>query len=112
MKAITLYRDKNPSNLNVNVEMQRKACLEYAKKQNLEVIEECVGVGFGVDSDANHYSDAIANIKDAAETGAMEVLLVYSFYCIGREDMETPVAIQALLKKGVQVISVMEGSFI
>ena len=112
MKTIALYRDKNPIYLNADIETQKKSCREFAKAHNIEFVHEYVGKAWDIDDAAQYSADALAEIKEIAKSGKVDTLLVYSFYCIGREDVETPVAIQALLKMGIQVLSVMEGSFV
>ena len=112
MKTVALYREKDPVNLNAGIELQKKSCREFAKERNLEIIHEYVDTSWNAEDTSLHDADVLSEIRGAAKARDMDVLLVYSFYCIGREDVETPVAIQALLKIGVQVLSVMEGSFV
>ena len=112
MKTVALYREKNPINLNAGIEIQKKSCREFAKERNFAIAHEYVGTSLATEYISQYDADVLSEIRDAAKSGDMDVLLIYSFYCIGREDVETPIAIQALLKMGVQVLSVMEGSFV
>jgi len=111
-KAIILLREKEHSFLNATVSEQETKCKDYAKANNWEVAQEYIGTPWNKEDTLSLASDPIMHIKEAAEKGEIDTLLVYSFYCIGRQDIETPIAIQALLKMGVKVQSVTEGSFI
>lgn len=111
MKAITLCRDKNPIYLSANIETQRESCRKFAKENDIEIVDEYAGQTWDANDASQYFSDILSEIKAVVKSGEIDALLVYSFYCIGRQDIETPIAIQALLKMGIEVLSVMEGSF-
>jgi len=110
-RTIILYREKDSYLLNADINVQKQQCKDFAQAKKLEVTQEYVGIPWNEEDTSLLALDSIADIKIAAEKGEFDRLLVYSFYCIGRQDIETPVAIQGLLKRGIQVESVLEGSF-
>ena len=92
-----------------DIPMQRKACREFADKMGWRIIreEQENGIsGFKV-SAANR--DKIQLIKEHAEKGLFDILLVFMFDRLGRKSDETPFIVEWLTKKGIKVWSVNEG---
>ena len=99
------YNDQNIA----DIPMQRKACHEFADKMGWSIIreEQETGIsGFKV-SAANR--DKIQLIKEHAEKGKFDILLVFMFDRLGRKADETPFIVEWLTKKGIRVWSVNEG---
>lgn len=111
-KIIALYRAKDPKFMKTDVERQKAECMKFAQEKALTIAEEYIGKPWDTADSFDLAFDAICEIKDLAENGEIDKLIVYSFYCIGRQDVETPLAIQALLRMGVKITSILEGDFI
>lgn len=92
-----------------DIPVQRKACREFAQKMSWTIVyeEQETGVsGFKVSANDR---DKIQLIKEYAEQGKFDILLVFMFDRIGRRAEETPFVVEWLIKKGIKVWSVNEG---
>lgn len=92
-----------------DIPMQRKACREYAEKMGWTIVieEQENGVsGFKVSANDR---DRLKLLKEYAEQGKFDILLVFMFDRIGRRDEETPFVVEWFVKHGIQVWSVNEG---
>lgn len=92
-----------------DIPMQRKACREFAEKMGWTILfeEQETGVsGFKVSANDR---DKIQLIKEYAEQGKFDILLVFMFDRIGRRAEETPFVVEWFVKHGIQVWSVNEG---
>lgn len=92
-----------------DIPVQRKACREFAEKMGWTIVyeEQETGVsGFKVSANDR---DKIQLIKEYAEQGKFDVLLVFMFDRIGRRAEETPFVVEWLVKHGIHVWSVNEG---
>ena len=92
-----------------DIPVQRKACREFAEKMGWTILfeEQENGVsGFKVSANDR---DKIQLIKEYAEQGKFDVLLVFMFDRIGRRAEETPFVVEWFVKHGIQVWSVNEG---
>ncbi len=99
------HDDKNQADIPV----QRKACREFAERMGWNIVyeEQENGVsGFKVSANDR---DKIQLIKEYAEQGKFDILLVFMFDRIGRRAEETPFVVEWLVKHGIQVWSVNEG---
>ncbi len=96
-------------NNQANIPVQRKACHEFAERMGWEIVmeEQENGVsGFKVSANDR---DKIQIIKEKAERGEFDILLVFMFDRIGRRAEETPFVVEWFIKNGIQVWSVNEG---
>lgn len=92
-----------------DIPVQRKACREYAEKMGWTIVieEQEHGVsGFKVSADDR---DKLQLLKEYAEQGKFDILLVFMFDRIGRRAAETPFVVEWFVKHGIQVWSVNEG---
>ena len=92
-----------------DIPVQRKACHEFADRMGWNIVleEREDGVsGFKVSANDR---DKIQLIKEYAEKGMFDILLVFMFDRIGRRAEETPFVVEWLIKKGIKVWSVNEG---
>ena len=92
-----------------DIPVQRKACREFAEKMGWTILfeEQENGVsGFKVSANDR---DKVQLIKEYAEQGKFDVLLVFMFDRIGRRAEETPFVVEWFVKHGIQVWSVNEG---
>ena len=92
-----------------DIPVQRKACREFAERMGWTIMyeEQENGVsGFKVSANDR---DKIQLIKEYAEQGKFDILLVFMFDRIGRRAEETPFVVEWLINHGIQVWSVNEG---
>ena len=92
-----------------DIPVQRKACREYAEKMGWTIVieEQENGVsGFKVSANDR---DRLQLLKEYAEQGKFDILLVFMFDRIGRRAEETPFVVEWFVKHGIQVWSVNEG---
>ena len=92
-----------------DIPVQRKACREFAAKMGWEIVleEQEAGVsGFKVSADNR---DKLQQVKQYAEQGKFDILLVFMFDRLGRRSDETPFVVEWFVKKGIRVWSVNEG---
>ena len=92
-----------------DIPVQRKACREYAEKMGWTIVieEQENGVsGFKVSANDR---DKLQLLKEYAEQGKFDILLVFMFDRIGRRAEETPFVVEWFVKHGIQVWSVNEG---
>ncbi len=92
-----------------DIPVQRKACHEFADRMGWDIVleEQEAGVsGFKVSVNDR---DKIQLIKEYAEKGTFDILLVFMFDRLGRRAEETPFVVEWFVKNGIKVWSVNEG---
>lgn len=92
-----------------DIPVQRKACRDFARKMGWEIVleEQEAGVsGFKVSADDR---DKLQQVKQYAEQGRFDILLVFMFDRLSRRSDETPFVVEWFVKKGIRVWSVNEG---
>ena len=92
-----------------DIPVQRKACHEFADRMGWDIVleEQEAGVsGFKVSVNDR---DKIQLIKEYAEKGKFDILLVFMFDRLGRRAEETPFVVEWFVKNGIKVWSVNEG---
>lgn len=99
------YDEKNTA----DIPMQRKACREFADKMGWQIIREEQENGISGFKVSAEKRDKIQLIKEHAEKGLFDILLVFMFDRLGRKSDETPFIVEWLTKKGIKVWSVNEG---
>ncbi len=92
-----------------DIPMQRKACHEFAERMGWTIVHEEQETGVSGYKVSAADRDKIQLIRDHAEKGAFDILLVFMFDRIGRKAEETPFVVEWFVKKGVKVWSVNEG---
>ena len=113
--AYNLYRVSGKKQVHItadnkeDIPMQRQACREFADRMDWVVGKEYEEKGISGSKVSASKRDAIQDLKDAAEKGEFQVLLVFMFDRIGRIDDETPFVVEWFIKKGIEVWSVNEG---
>ena len=106
--STTKQVDHNDQN-QADIPMQRKSCREFAKKMGWTIVgeEQETGVsGFKVSAGDR---DKLQLVKEKAEQGKFDILLVFMFDRLGRRSDETPFVVEWFVKKGIHVWSVNEG---
>ncbi len=92
-----------------DIPVQRKACREFAAKMGWTIVheEQENGVsGYKVSADDR---DKLQLLKERAEQGKFDILLVFMFDRLGRKSDETPFVVEWFVKHGIRVWSVNEG---
>ena len=92
-----------------DIPMQRKACRKLAEQMGWIIVgeEQEDGVsGFKVSANDR---DKLQLLKDRAEKGKFDILLVFMFDRLGRKSDETPFVVEWFVKHGIRVWSVNEG---
>ena len=92
-----------------DIPVQRKACRKFAEQMGWTIVgeEQEDGVsGFKVSANDR---DKLQLLKDRAEKGKFDILLVFMFDRLGRKSDETPFVVEWFVKHGVRVWSVNEG---
>jgi len=92
-----------------DIPMQRQACREFSTRQGWVVGKEFEEKGISGYKVSAENRDAIQDLKEAAQHGEFDVLLVFMFDRIGRIDDETPFVVEWFVKQGIEVWSVKEG---
>lgn len=95
--------------MQADIPMQRIACREFAKHRGWEIIREEQENGVSGFKVSAADRDKIQLIKEHAELGKFDVLLVFMFDRIGRRAEETPFVVEWLVDHGIEVWSVNEG---
>lgn len=91
------------------IPVQRKACREFCEKMGWTIVheEQETGVsGFKVSAEDR---DKLQLIKQRAQQGKFDILLVFMFDRLGRKADETPFVVEWFVKNGIRVWSVKEG---
>ena len=92
-----------------DIPMQRKSCHEFAERMGWTIIHEEQENGVSGYKVSAADRDKIQLIREHAETGKFDILLVFMFDRIGRKAEETPFVVEWFVKKGIKVWSVNEG---
>ena len=115
LRVACLYRVSTTKQVDYNeqkqadIPVQRKACHDFCDRMGWTIVieEKEDGVsGFKVSANDR---DKIQTLKQYAEQGKFDVLLVFMFDRIGRRAEETPFVVEWFVKHGIQVWSVNEG---
>lgn len=97
-KIYALYRGNNTE----EIETQKQACYNYVKLQGWEISKE-------FSEDNGIYEDKIDSlilIHDEALKQEIDILLVYDFNTISKNEMEIPLAVCWFIEMGIDVVSV------
>ena len=112
-RVYCLYRVSTKKQVDKNkndISMQRIACREFAaQKQGWQIEKEYEEKGVSGYKISAGSRDAIQKLKEAAEQGQFDILLVFMFDRIGRIDDETPFVVEWFVKHGIEVWSSQEG---
>lgn len=92
-----------------DIPMQRKACHEFADRMGWTIVREEQENGVSGYKVSAADRDKIQLIREHAEKGKFDILLVFMFDRIGRKAEETPFVVEWFVKKGIKVWSVNEG---
>lgn len=92
-----------------DIPMQRKSCHEFAERMGWTIVHEEQENGVSGYKVSAADRDKIQLIREHAEKGKFDILLVFMFDRIGRKAEETPFVVEWFVKKGIRVWSVNEG---
>ncbi len=99
------YDDKH----NADIPMQRKVCHKFAEEKGWIIVREEQEEGVSGHKVRAANRDKLQLIKEAANRGEFDILLVFMFDRIGRIADETPFVVEWFVKNGIQVWSTQEG---
>lgn len=109
-RAYCLYRVSDRGQLEKNdIPMQKIACHTFAEYHGWNIIKEFSEKGVSGYKQHMDDRDAIVQIRESAQMGKFDILLVFTFDRIGRRDDETPFVVEWLTRQGIAVWSVCEG---
>ena len=111
-RVYTLYRVSTAQQVDVvkdDIPMQRIACHEFAEKMGWTILMEKEEKGVSGFKVSANRRDAIQELKEAAERGEFDILLVFMFDRLGRIENETPFVLEWFASHGIEVWSVNEG---
>ncbi len=92
-----------------DIPVQRKACHEFADRMGWDIVLEEQEAGISGFKVSVNDRDKIQLIKEYAEKGKFDILLVFMFDRLGRRAEETPFVVEWFVKNGIKVWSVSEG---
>ncbi len=111
-RVYTLYRVSTTQQVDIikdDIPMQRIACREFAEKMGWTILEEKEEKGVSGFKVSANRRDKIQELKEAAERGEFDILLVFMFDRLGRIENETPFVLEWFANHGIEVWSVNEG---
>nr|WP_325185551.1 recombinase family protein [uncultured Oscillibacter sp.] len=92
-----------------DIPVQRKACREFATKMGWTIVHEEQENGVSGYKVSANDRDKLQLLKERAEQGKFDILLVFMFDRLGRKSDETPFVVEWFVKHGIRVWSVNEG---
>ena len=92
-----------------DIPVQRKACREFAAKLGWTIVHEEQENGVSGYKVSANDRDKLQLLKERAEQGKFDILLVFMFDRLGRKSDETPFVVEWFVKHGIRVWSVNEG---
>lgn len=109
-RVICLYRVSTKGQVEKDdIPMQRIECRKFVESKGWTLVREYVEKGVSGFKVSASKRDAIVEIRQEAERGSFDVLLVYMFDRLGRRDDETPFLVEWFVKNGIEVWSTQEG---
>lgn len=97
------------ANKEADIPMQRVRCRQFAKEQGWTIVCELQEEGVSGHKVRAENRDKIQMIKEYAQEGRFDILLVFMFDRIGRIADETPFVVEWLVNHGIHVWSAEEG---
>ena len=92
-----------------DIPVQRKACREFAAKMGWTIVHEEQENGVSGYKVSANDREKLQLLKERAEQGKFDILLVFMFDRLGRKSDETPFVVEWFVKHGIRVWSVNEG---
>ena len=92
-----------------DIPVQRKACREFAAKMGWTIVHEEQENGVSGYKVSASDRDKLQLLKERAEQGKFDILLVFMFDRLGRKSDETPFVVEWFVRHGIRVWSVNEG---
>ncbi len=92
-----------------DIPMQRKACHLFAEKMGWTIVHEEQEDGVSGHKVRAENRDKLQIIKEHAQQGKFDILLVFMFDRIGRIADETPFVVEWFVRNGIRVWSTQEG---
>ena len=105
-KSAWIYcRIDAPEDAHGNLKNQRKELYDYAEQMGFEVAGFSEDTGSGLDFNRN----GLLEVRKAAGDGRMDVLLVKTLDCLGRDTAKTLEFFRGLDQLGIRIYSPLEG---
>lgn len=101
-----LYHTENNE---ADIPMQRKRCRRFAEQMGWTIVCELQEEGVSGHKVRAENRDKIQQIKEYAQKGKFDILLVFMFDRIGRISDETPFVVEWFIRNGIRVWSATEG---
>ncbi|WP_167569118.1 recombinase family protein [Brevibacillus migulae] len=110
MRVACLYRVSTKKQVDQDdIPMQKRACREFANKQEWEIVREYSEKGISGYKISMEDRDEFQRVMKDAKKGLFDVLLVFMFDRIGRQDIESLYYSEILIKMGIKIWSAKEG---
>lgn len=104
-RAWIYYRIDAPEDTHGALKNQRQELMNYAEQMGFVVIGSSGDLANGLSLDRT----GLKRFMEIAESGDIDVLLVHSMSCIGRDSGKTMAFLEKLAQAGVTVYSPLEG---
>lgn len=104
-RAWIYYRIDAPEDTHGALKNQRQELINYAEQMGFVVIGSSGDLANGLSLDRT----GLKRFMEIAESGDIDVLLVHSMSCIGRDSGRTMAFLEKLAQAGVTVYSPLEG---
>lgn len=104
-RAWIYYRIDAPEDTHGALKNQRQELMNYAEQMGFVVIGSSGDLANGLSLDRT----GLKRFMEIAESGDIDVLLVHSMSCIGRDSGKTMAFLEMLAQAGVTVYSPLEG---
>ena len=92
-----------------DIPVQRKACREFAAKMGWTIVHEEQENGVSGYKVSANDRDKLQLLKERAEQGKFDILLVFMFDRLVRKSDETPFVVEWFVQNGIEVWSAEEG---
>jgi len=110
LRVACLYRVSTKKQIEYeDIPMQKRACREFANKQDWEIVREYSEKGVSGYKLSMKDRDEFQRVIRDAKKGLFDILLVFMFDRIGRKDIESLYYSEMLVKMGIQIWSAKEG---
>lgn len=110
-RTACLYRvsTKKQIDKDDDIPMQKIECRNFAQNMGWQIVEEYYEKGVSGYKLSSKQRDVIQQIKEDAKNKRFDVLLVFMFDRLGRQESDTPFLMQDFYKLGIELWSVEEG---
>lgn len=109
-RVVCLYRVSTKKQVDKdNIPMQKIECRKFVQDMGWNIVNEYYEKGVSGYKLSSEERDVIQQIKQDAKNKMFDVLLVFMFDRLGRQESDTPFLMQDFYKLGIEIWSVKEG---